>query len=212
MLIRWYGHSCFAITTAAGTRIVIDPFDGTIGYDIPRVEADVVLVTHDHYDHNYTDAMIGDPEIINTPVSRNFKDVSITTVSTFHDDLGGEKRGPNIVFVIEADGLRMCHLGDLGHVLTRNQLAEIGRVDVLFIPVGGVFTINACSAMEVVNQLKPKVVIPMHFKTPDEALPVDTADKFLEKAGGAECLANNFIELEADDLPEEMKVIVLNYK
>lgn len=212
MRLRWYGHSCFAITTAAGTRIVTDPFDGSIGYDIPRIEADIVLVSHDHYDHNYVEAIMGEPKVIKTPGPHKIADVVIKGVPTFHDDLGGEKRGPNTVFIIEADGLRICHLGDLGHVLTRSQVADIGSIDVLLIPVGGTFTINACSAMEVVNQLNPKVVIPMHFKTPDEALPIDPADKFLEKAGGAERLANSFIELGPEDLPGEMKVVVLNYK
>lgn len=212
MKIKWFGHACFGLTSQDGIRLVTDPFDGSIGYEVPRTEADIVTVSHDHYDHNYVEALVGEPIVVKTTEKRSIKGIQIYGVETFHDKERGEKRGGNIVFVFEIDGIQVCHLGDLGHVLTKEQVNKIGPVDVLLVPVGGTFTINACEALEVVSQLKPKLIIPMHFKTPDVNLPIDGVEKFLEKSMGGEKLDKNFIEITADELTDEPKTIVLDYK
>ncbi|MDI3534903.1 MAG: hypothetical protein PWQ82_1268 [Thermosediminibacterales bacterium] len=212
MKIKWFGHACFGLTSQDGIRLVTDPFDGSIGYEVPRTEADIVTVSHDHYDHNYVEALVGEPVVVKTTEKRSIKGIQIYGVETFHDKERGEKRGGNIVFVFEIDGIQVCHLGDLGHVLTKEQVSKIGPVDILMIPVGGTFTINACEALEVVSQLKPKLIIPMHFKTPDVNLPIDGVEKFLEKSMGGEKLEKNFIEITADELTDEPKTIVLDYK
>lgn len=212
MKIKWYGHSCFVFTASDGTRLVTDPFDGSIGYKIPRVEADIILVSHDHYDHNYIEAISGDPVIVNTPGSHNVRGVHINGISTFHDDMKGGKRGSNIIFVFKMDGLNVCHLGDLGHILLREHVEKIGPVDVLHIPVGGTFTIDAAAAQEVVSQLKPRVIIPMHFKTQDVSLPIAPVDDFIERMGGGEELNSCFVEITSETLPVDQKIIVLKYK
>jgi len=193
-------------------KVVTDPFDGSVGYKIPKVEADIVTVSHDHYDHNYVEAVQGDPIIIKTPGEHSYLDIKIKGVPTFHDEIKGTKRGPNIVYVFEMDGLRICHLGDLGHLLSKAQVEEIGKVDVLLIPVGGTFTLDAEGAVEVVKQLSPRLVIPMHFKTPEVSLPIDPVDNFLEKMGMGERVDSNTIEVTTDNLGDTMRVLVLNYE
>jgi L-ascorbate metabolism protein UlaG (beta-lactamase superfamily) len=213
MKIKWYGHSCFGLTAENGKRVITDPFDGSIGYKIPTIDADIVTVSHDHYDHNYVEAVRGNPEIVKTPGSHRVKGIKIHGFKTYHDDVQGQKRGENIIFVIEIDGIRVCHLGDLGHILTRDKVKEIGEVDVLLIPVGGTFTIDACDAKEVVEQLKPRIIIPMHYKTEDVSLPIAPVEEFLEKMGMGEQVEDNSIRIRKDELPprEEPVLYVLDY-
>jgi len=211
--IRWFGHACFLLESQIGTKIVTDPFDGSVGYKIPKVEADVVTVSHDHYDHNYVEAVQGDPTIIKAPGEYNTCGVSIKGISTYHDEAKGAKRGPNIVFVFEIDGIKVCHLGDLGHLLTKLQEEEIGEVDVLLLPVGGTFTLDFEGAAAVMEQLNPKIVVPMHFKTPAVSMPIDPVEKFLEKVGGGEFLESNTLEITAEDLKQEgRRIVVLKYE
>lgn len=164
MNIKWLGHACFKLTSEKGTVIVTDPFDESVGYPMPNVKADIVTSSHSHFDHNYFKAVKGNFDIVDTVGEHNIKGINIKGVNTFHDDEHGAKRGKNIVFVFDIDGIRVCHMGDLGHVLTEKQVEEIGPVDVLLIPVGGYYTIDAKQAVEVMNQLKPKITIPMHYK------------------------------------------------
>jgi len=174
--LTWYGQSCFLLETAAGTRIVMDPIPKGIGYDVPQgFKADVVTISHEHYDHNNVAFVTGKPRVIRgltadkkgwTRVDEKLKDVSIRTVGVYHDAERGAQRGLDTVFIFEVGGVRIAHLGDLGHVLNDDQLAAIGAVDVLLVPVGGKFTIDALKATRVVEQLRPRImVIPMHYKT-----------------------------------------------
>jgi len=174
--LTWYGQSCFLLETAAGTRILMDPIPKGIGYDVPQgFKADVVTISHEHYDHNNVGFVSGKPRVIRgltadkkgwTRVDEKLKDVSIRTVGVYHDDQRGAARGLDTVFIFEVGGVRIAHLGDLGHVLNDDQLAAIGAVDVLLVPVGGTFTIDALKATRVVEQLRPRImVIPMHYKT-----------------------------------------------
>jgi L-ascorbate metabolism protein UlaG (beta-lactamase superfamily) len=200
------------LESQGGTKIVTDPFDGSVGYKIPKIEADIVTVSHDHYDHNYVEAVQGDPEVIKSPGEHSAGGVKIKGIPAFHDEVKGAKRGANVVYIYEIDGLRVCHVGDLGHLLSKAQAEEIGKVDVLLIPVGGTFTLDAEGAAAVVEQLAPKVTIPMHFKTPAVSMPIDPVDKFLEKVGGGEQMDSTTIEITPENVGEKPRVIVLNYE
>lgn len=209
MRIEWLGHACFLITSSDGTRILTDPYDPSVGYRDMNVEADVVTVSHDHFDHNYVKGVGGSPEVVEGPGRRTAKGIEFLGVGTFHDTSGGAQRGRNTVFVFEVDGLKVCHLGDLGHVLTEEQVREIGEVDVLLIPVGGTFTIGPQEAWRVVEQLKPKVVIPMHFKTPAVGLPIAPVDDFISGRPNVKRVGASEVEITKEALPAETEVWVL---
>lgn len=179
MDIKWYGHSCFLITDKAGVRLLCDPPDAKVGYAIPKIACDAVTSSHAHRDHNNFDLAAGNPVRITEPSVYQVGDMRITGVQTYHDDAQGEKRGGNIVFIVEADGMRLVHAGDIGAMPDEQTLAEIGLADVLFVPVGGVYTIDAAGARKLANLLKPKVVIPMHYKTEAISFELDGIAPFL---------------------------------
>jgi len=210
--IRWFGHACFLLESKNGTKVVTDPFDGSIGYKIPKVFADIVTVSHDHYDHNYTEGVQGEPKIIDDAAIHILENMTITGIPAFHDDEKGAKRGPIIIYIFEIDGIRICHLSDLGHLLSKSQIEEIGKIDVLLVPVGGTFTLNSEGAVAVIGQLSPKIIIPMHFKTPAVNLPIDPVDEFLEKIGGGKILEQHTLEITPDLLEGDRKIFVLSYE
>lgn len=212
MRIKWLGHSCFKITSNDGIRILTDPFDDNVGYKLPSVETDIVTISHNHYDHNFIDCVKGKYEVVKKVGNFNVKDIPITGVHTYHDNEQGAKRGDNIVYIFQIDDVKVCHLGDLGHVLTKPQLDMIGKVDVVLIPVGGVFTINAEEAYEVINQLNPSIIIPMHYKTRALNLKLDTADGFIKKFDDFEKLQSQVIEVKKENLKKQKKLFVLNYE
>lgn len=213
MRIKWLGHSCFKMSTKNGIRVVTDPFDDNVGYKLPTVETDIVTMSHGHYDHNFVDCVKGNFEIVNKVGNFYVKNIPITGVHTFHDEEDGQKRGDNIIYIFEMDGVRVCHLGDLGHVLTPSQIEMIGEVDVVLIPVGGVYTLDAERAAEVVHQLKPSIVIPMHYKTPVLKFQLDTVDKFIELMGRGERLGSQVIQINTEDLnKDDLRVYILNYQ
>jgi L-ascorbate metabolism protein UlaG (beta-lactamase superfamily) len=222
--VRWHGQSFFEIKSSAGTRIVIDPH-AIEAYGPRQVEADLVLMSHEHNDHNqvgvvtnYKPAMgrhglklVGRRLEWNL-IDEKFKDIGLHTVGTFHDNSQGMERGRNAVFILEIDGLRIVHLGDLGHSLSANDVKRIGPVDVLMIPVGGVYTLNGSDAKKVVEQLKPKMyVIPMHYGTKvyDDLLPID---EFLDeqKRENIRKLPTNELVIDTDFKPAEPVIAVLS--
>jgi L-ascorbate metabolism protein UlaG (beta-lactamase superfamily) len=228
--IRWHGQSFFEVETAAGTRIVLDPH-GLEAYGRISVPADLVLLSHLHSDHTRVDVVEnlkkarvvpglkdekGDGKRVDwNVVDEQFRDVHLRSVGTFHDDAGGMQRGKNTVFIIEADGLRVVHLGDLGHRLTEAQVKRIGPVDVLLVPVGGVYTLNGSEAAEVVAKLKPRrFVVPMHYGT-DVYEDLLKPDEFLEeqKAGPVRKFAGNELVIDPKaPPPKEPTVAVLNWE
>jgi L-ascorbate metabolism protein UlaG (beta-lactamase superfamily) len=224
--LRWHGQSFFDLETSQGTRIAFDPH-AIDAYGRIIVRADLVLVSHNHNDHNQVDVIESkNKKTISglreegrkfewNLVDEKFRDVHLRSVGTYHDDAQGIERGKNTVFILEVDGLRIVHLGDLGHFLTEEQIKQIGQVDVLMIPVGGVYTLNGSDAKKVVTQLKPrKYIIPMHYGTKafDDLLPVN---EFLEdqpKANVKTFPLTNKLVIEADFAPAEPIVAVLNWK
>jgi len=212
MVIKWLGHACFCISSQEGTRILMDPFDSSVGYPVPSVDADIVTTSHSHHDHNYTQAAKGDFEVIDKPGTYNVKGIEIKGTSTFHDGEGGKKRGTNTVFTLNVDGLRVCHLGDLGHTLTDEQVKDIGNVDILLVPVGGFFTIDASQAATVAEQLGPKVIIPMHYKTEVINFPIAGVEEFTRIMGGFSKVDSQEISISKENIDKLSKVVVLNYK
>ncbi len=186
MIINWYGHSCFKITNQGGRLIIItDPFDKKIGLNPPRCSADIVTVSHQHYDHNNTKTITGmedsKPFIVDSPGEYEIKGVSIVGCRSFHDK---EKKEQNIIYLMEIDRIRVCHLGDLGQdKLEDKQIEKIGNVDVLMIPVGGNYTIGAKRAVKIINQVEPSIVIPIHYKLPGLKINLDDVKEFLKEMG-----------------------------
>ena len=213
MRITWFGHACFGLVSDSGITIITDPFDETVGYKLPDVQADIVTVSHQHFDHNYVKGVSGNPEVVSEAGDYRIKGIPIKGVKSYHDDQGGSKRGINIVYVFEIDGVRVCHLGDLGHVLAREQVEQIGAVDVLLVPVGGTYTIDASAATSVVSSLKPSIAIPMHYKTDRINFPIEGVDEFLEAMGGGTRVDDHTLEVKKQDVEGgETRVLVLDYK
>ena len=215
--IRWWGQACMSATSDDGKCVLVDPFPGDFGYASPTAEPQVCLVSHEHHDHNAVDNVKGDSQVVRGAGEHEAAGMRFLGVATCHDDQQGAKRGPNTVFVWEMAGLRLAHLGDLGHLLTEEQLGQIGSVDVAMIPVGGYYTIDAAQAVEVARQLSAKVVVPMHVKTRAlPRLPIATVDDFLAavpKDWQVEQPGAPSATLTRDGLPAQgTTVIVLSYE
>jgi L-ascorbate metabolism protein UlaG (beta-lactamase superfamily) len=211
MDIYWYGQACFKIKGKTATAL-FDPYDpAAIGLKLPKdTTCDMVLKTHDHPDHsNLVVAGEGALKIMG-PGEYEVKGVMVTGVSTFHDNQKGAERGKNTVYNIEIDGVNIVHLGDLGQLLDESQLEEIGSVDVLMIPVGGVYTIDAKDAARVVAQLDPKIVIPMHYKLDDLKVELEPLENFLKEMSVENPTPQPKLSITKDKLPEEMQVVVLS--
>ena len=211
MDITWYGHSCFRLSDR-GTTIVTDPPSDDMGYDRPRIRADVVTISHEHPGHNNRIGFRGGPKIFDGPGEYEVKGVFITGINTYHDARSGATRGRNTVFVFEVDGVTICHLGDLGHVPSQSQVETLSSVDVLLIPVGGLHTIDASKATEVISLVEPRLVIPMHYKTPVEKAKLQTLSKFLKEMGLAPTPAQSELRVTKSSLPNETQVVVLDHK
>ncbi len=215
MKIKWNGHASFTITADDGTVLVTDPYDpsgygGVLKYDEVGDKADAALISHDHADHNYPQGLSGSPQVLNG--SGQVKAIQVTGIDTSHDESDGSERGPNVVFSFVVDGISICFLGDLGHQLSPEHIASIGSVDLLLIPVGGTFTVDADGAAKVVEALGAKLVIPMHFKTDKCDLPIAEVDGFLAKMTNVKKLQESETEVSANDLPASgTEVWVLNH-
>ncbi|MFH1894846.1 MAG: MBL fold metallo-hydrolase [Patescibacteria group bacterium] len=214
MNIIWKGQSCFQITTQktkTPVNITIDPFSPEIGLKPPTGAADIVLVTHDHKDHNNVKAVAGEPLVISGPGEYEIKNVYMLGIPSWHDSSEGKERGQNTIYVIDAEGLRVCHLGDLGQKeLTGGQLEKIGQVDILMIPVGGNFTISEKEAQKIMSQIEPKITIPMHYSIPKLKVKLDGVDKFLKSLGIKAMKPEPKLSVKKKDiLPEEAKIVVL---
>ena len=211
MKLKWLGHSCFLIISETGLRIITDPYPQGSGLSYAPINetADIVIVSHDHFDHNNVSAVTGKPEVITGSGIKTVKGIQFKGIDTLHDESQGRERGANTIFCFSMDGIKLCHLGDLGHRLNKDQIAEIGEVDILLTPIGGFYTIDASMASTVSDDLKPKVIIPMHCKTPKCNWPLNTVEDFLAGKKNVKKLNSSEVEFKADKLPETTEIIVL---
>jgi len=214
MVIVWYGQSCFRILTSSNSggklSIVLDPFSEDIGLKLPKLEADILLITHSHLDHNNLYAVSGNYFLISGPGEYEVKNVFVEGIFSYHDDVFGKERGENTIYIIESEDLRICHLGDIGQKeLTQEQLERIGEVDILMIPVGGNFTISAKEAFQIMTQIEPKITIPMHYFLPNLKVKIEGVEKFLKILGIKSLKPLPKLKVKKKDLSEEEAKIIL---
>jgi len=213
MIITWQGHSCFKIQDKVGpdgVTLVTDPFNKETGLKVPNFEADIITVSHDHKDHNNVDALRGKPFVVSCAGEYDFKGVLIEGIDSYHDDKKGEERGGNIMYRIEIDDISVAHLGDLGDILDNAQIEKLIGTDVLLIPIGGTYTIDAKKAVEVISQIEPRIVIPMHYKTKDIKYDLDSIDKFIKEIGLTPTYEEK-LKISKKDLPQEdMELVILS--
>jgi L-ascorbate metabolism protein UlaG (beta-lactamase superfamily) len=215
MKIKWYGHASFLITSDRGVKIITDPYEpgfmGQLNYEKIGDSADIVLVTHDHGDHNHTATLPGSPQVVKGTGPKTVRGIPIKGISAFHDRSKGSERGVNTIFAFNVDGVHICHLGDLGHILNEKELANIGPVDLLLIPVGGYFTIDAGEATRVAEQVKPRILIPMHFKTEKCGFPISPVDDFLKGKPVVKRLGLSEATIDKSSLPRATEILVLEH-
>jgi len=211
MIVKWLGHACFLITSKGGVKIITDPYavGGDINYSPIKETADIVVVSHEHTDHNNISAVRGKPEIVRGSGTKTARGIQFRGIATYHDASQGRERGRNTVFCFALDDIKLCHLGDLGHLLSPEQIKEIGDVDILFIPVGGFYTIDAAEARRVCDQLTPRVVIPMHFKTPKTTYSIAGVEAFLKGKKGVRKVDSSEVEFELGKLRPTSEIVVL---
>lgn len=209
MQITRIGHSCFKIQNNDAT-LLIDPFSEAIGLPMPKISADILLSTHDHYDHANIEAVRGNPFIINTPGEYEIKDFFIYGIPSFHDNSEGKERGSNLIFLIEVEGIRIAHLGDFGQdSLTEEQLKKLEGVDILMVPIGGVYTIDAKVAAEIISEIEPRLIIPMHYFEKGLKIKIDDVEKF-KKEMGNKIEVMDKLKIKKKELPEEdTRVVIL---
>jgi L-ascorbate metabolism protein UlaG (beta-lactamase superfamily) len=217
MNIKWFGHASFGITGSDGICIITDPyesgsFDNALKYPPIKDKADIVTVSHQHADHNAVDSIDGKPEVIDKTGSQTVKDIEFVGIPTFHDTDEGAERGENIIFVFTLDGIKMAHLGDLGHIPDDEILKTLRSVDILFIPVGGHFTIGPEEAKDIVEQIKPGIVIPMHYKTEKCDFPIQPISEFTKRMTyNIKDIHSSEFEVSIENLPDETQILILNY-
>lgn len=216
MEIKWLGHACFLITAHDGKKILTDPYKpgsygGAVGYGKIEDVVDIVTVSHTHDDHCGTSELNGSPQIIGEPGEHTVQGIKFKGIASYHDTKKGSERGKNIIFTFEVDEMNVCHLGDLGHTLTDEIASEIGKVDILLIPVGGFYTIDANEATEVVAKLNPHIVIPMHYKTEVLGFPIDSVERFLEGKERVKRVGSSTLEIKKEGIPTETEIVVLEH-
>jgi Predicted Zn-dependent hydrolases of the beta-lactamase fold len=211
MQIKWLGHSCFLVQDSTGRKLLTDPYNNTIGYTLPKETVDVVTVSHQHFDHNYTENLPGSPEIIDKCGFFNICDIPLKGIPSYHDNLNGSKRGDNIIFTFKMDGFNICHLGDLGHELSDQDLDQIGSVDVLLIPVGGNYTLNNIEACATALAVNSSIVIPMHYKTAALQFSLEGVEEFVKLMKNADYINSNILEIN-ERSSENNIVKILNYE
>lgn len=208
MTISWFGQSCFRIEAKEGS-ILTDPFSKDIGLKTPKIKDDLVLVSHNHYDHNNVEGAGPETFIIKNPGEYEKNGIAVLGIHSYHDKSEGKERGSNTIYVIKAEDMTVCHLGDLGQEkLDEKQVEEIGDVDILMIPVGGSYTINYKEAVEAISQIEPKIVIPMHYKVKDLNIDIESADKFVKELGLTPEKVDKFKIIKKNLPTEEVKLVM----
>lgn len=211
MYIQWLGHSCFKIQDKNGpdgVTLVTDPYDPSVGLKMPNIEADIITISHDHYDHNNVKGLRGTPFVIKSAGEYDIKGIAVNGAESFHDDESGKERGINIIYRIEVEDVSIAHLGDLAHTLDNKQLELLQGTDILLIPVGGKYTLDAKKAVEVVSQIEPRIVVPMHYKVPGLKIDIEGVEKFIKEIG-IKPREEEKLKLSKKDLPAENMEIIL---
>jgi len=209
MKVKWLGHSAFVITSDTGIRIITDPYatEEILSYGDIKESADIVTISHEHHDHNNAAAVRGNPAVVRK--TTEVKGINFRGIPTYHDEAAGKERGNNTIFCFEVDGVKVCHLGDLGHMLNERQAAELGEIDILLTPVGGFYTIDAATASQICDQLKPRVIIPMHYRNKKCTSPISGVDEFLQGKKNVSRLDTSEVEFKSGKLPADTQIIVL---
>jgi len=209
MKVKWLGHATYLITSDTGTKIITDPYItlDNLNYGEIKESADIVTVSHDHLDHSNVAVVRGNPKVVRE--TAEVKGIKVRGILTYHDGVLGKQKGSNTVFRFVVDGVKVCHLGDLSHKLSDKQVAEIGEVDILLVPVGGFFTIDAMIASQVCDQLKPRVIMPMHFRNDKCTYPINGVDEFLQGKKDVSRLDTSEVEFKSGGLPTNTQIIVL---
>jgi len=210
MKVKWLGHAAFLVTADSGLKIIMDPYALSERLHYGKIDetADIVTMSHQHSDHNNIAAVRGNPEAVNGTGTFNVRGIEIRGISSYHDDNAGKQRGPNTIFCLNVEGIRLCHLGDLGQQLTASQISEMGEVDVLISPMAGGYTIDAATATELIGKLKPRVMIPMHFRNSKCDYPVTGVDEFLKDKNNVTILDSSEADFKKGEIPEN-QIIVL---
>lgn len=216
MLIEWFGHSSFLIVSNSGKKIITDPYSpgayqGTLNYGPITVSPDIVTVSHQHADHGSVDELPNHFVVVSRPGETSVLGIKIKGIESFHDNESGALRGMNVIFVMDVDGIRICHLGDLGQALTPQQFEQIGGVDILLIPVGGHYTIGPDEVDQVIKQLSPKIVLPMHYKTAKVEFPIQPVSEFIRGKDNVQVRQTSELEITKEQLPPETVIIVLQH-
>lgn len=209
MDITWLGLSCFRIRGSQAI-IITDPFPPGLGYTLGKQTADIVTVSHQHPSHSYDQGISGEHRLLKGPGEYEISGVLILGIAAYHDAVKGQSRGKNTIYLMEIDGVAVCHLGDIGHVLSDEQVEEMGNVDILMLPVGGVSTINAAMAAEIIRKLEPKVVLPMHYKTPKTDRELEPVENFLKEMGLGQIESRPKFSVSKSNLPISTQVILLS--
>ena len=209
--VSWLGHAMFLLEDGAGHRLVTDPYAAGVGYSLPDVEAGIVLVSHDHFDHSNVDLVRGNPVVVRDSSPREIDGIKVAGFSTYHDASGGAERGPNVVFRWRMQGLTFVHLGDLGHSLEEDLAAELAGADVLFVPVGGTFTVDDAGAAQVVETLAPRIAVPMHFRNAACNFPIQNEEPFLARFPRVERTGRAPVYISPSELPEPTLILVMDY-
>ncbi|HZD59237.1 MAG TPA: MBL fold metallo-hydrolase [Anaerolineae bacterium] len=209
--LSWLGHSMFLLEGSDGVKIVTDPYSGKTGYSVPKVTADIVTISHHHYDHDNIGAVGGSPKTVESPGNFEFGSTIIEGIQSYHDEVMGEKRGKNVIFKIFLNQLIIAHMGDYGQPkMMDEQLDALRGVDILLIPVGGTYTIDAEQAVEVVQRVEPKIVVPMHYKTRDCVIKVASVEPFLQRVSIVKRKEGS-VQVSASEIPGKTEVWVMEY-
>ncbi len=212
MIITWFGHSCFRIQNKIGPEgvtVATDPYDQSVGLKPPNFEANIITISHNHFDHNNPQVLRGNPFVINSAGEYDVSGAIIQGVDSYHEEKKGEERGKNIIYRIDMDDISVVHLGDLGHILENKQLEALAGTDILLIPVGEKYTIDVKKAAEVISQVQPRIIIPMHYSLPKLKIDISGVDKFIKEIGVKPTYEDK-LKINKKDLPQEdMELVVL---
>ena len=211
MEIVWLGHSCFRIRGKEAT-VLTDPCPPASGYAIGKPTADIVTISHRHDNHSYVKTVAGTPTVLEGPGEYEISDAFITGIATYHDGSKGMDHGPNVAFVLEMEGMKLCHLGDLGHAPSAEQAEEMTGADILFVPIGGNTTLDGVKAAEVVALLEARLVVPMHYKTPAFKGELETPERFLKEMGATAHEPQAKLSVTRTQLPTDVQVVLLDYR